>query len=186
METEAISIDEYLGSDDRKKFDFIYENYSIIKPLMNNYRQDLITDVQEMKSYNRRAANGDPGVRVQISIGHNSPAERQALNDITIGQAIDEGCLDDDFFADTDDQDELVRRVTIYHSVTADYETFKSKINELELNDRKIIVPYLLRQKTLDEMATEWGIEYHSAAMRIYRIRKKLSLKVEPRLRRIM
>ena len=24
METEAISIDEYLGSDDRKKFDFIY------------------------------------------------------------------------------------------------------------------------------------------------------------------
>lgn len=186
METEAVSIDKYLVCDNQTKFDFIYKNYSVIKPLMINYREELINDVQEMKAFNRRAANGNPGVRIQISIGHSSPTEKQGISNITIAKAIDEGILDEDFFADTDDQDELVRRVTIYHSVTADYETFKSKINELEPNERKMIVPYLLRQKTLDDLADEWGIEYTSAAMRICRIRKKLSVKVEPRLRRTM
>ncbi len=39
------------------------ESEAIIK----DYREDIINDVIEMKSFNRRAANGELGVRVQVS-----------------------------------------------------------------------------------------------------------------------
>ena len=42
----------------------------------------------------------------------------KAINNITIAKAVDEGYLDEDFFEDTDDPDELVKRVTIYHRVS--------------------------------------------------------------------
>ena len=69
MESEAISIDEYLDSDVEQRFDFLYENYSVLKAIIKDYREDIINDVIDMKSYNRRAANGELGVRVQVSMG---------------------------------------------------------------------------------------------------------------------
>ena len=39
----------------------------------------------------------------------------KAINNITIAKAVDEGYLDEDFFEDTDNPDELVKRVSIYH-----------------------------------------------------------------------
>lgn len=101
MVSEAISIDEYLESDTDVKFEFLYENFSIMKFLIKNYRSDLISEVMEQKSSNRRAENGDIGVRVQVSFGVNSPTESMAINKTIIGKAIDEGFLDDEFFKDT-------------------------------------------------------------------------------------
>lgn len=95
METEAISIDTYLACDDSKKFDFLYENFSVLRPTIDNYREELISDVKEMKAYNHRAAIGDLGVRVQISIGHSSPTEREAYSNMAIEEAVDSGVLDD-------------------------------------------------------------------------------------------
>ena len=39
----------------------------------------------------------------------------KAINNITIAKAVDEEYLDEDFFEDTDNPDELVKRVSIYH-----------------------------------------------------------------------
>ncbi len=113
MESEAISIDEYLDSDVEQRFDFLYENYSALKAIIKDYREDIINDVIEMKSFNRRAANGELGVRVQVSMGTSNPTMNKAINNITIAKAVDEGYLDEDFFEDTDDPDALVKRVTI-------------------------------------------------------------------------
>lgn len=117
MESEAISIDEYLDSDVGQRFDFLYENYAVLKAIIKDYREDIITDVIEMKSYNRRAENGELGVRVQVSIGVSNPTMNKAINHLIIAKAVDEGYLDEDFFEDTDNPDALVKRVTIYHRV---------------------------------------------------------------------
>ena len=102
MESEAISIDEYLDSDAEQRFDFLYENYAVLKAIIKDYREDIITDVIEMKSFNRRAANGELGVRVQVSMGTSNPTLNKAINNITIAKAVDEGYLDEDCFEDTD------------------------------------------------------------------------------------
>ena len=102
MESEAISIDEYLDSDVEQRFDFLYENYAVLKAIIKDYREDIITDVIEMKRFNRRATNGELGVRVQVSMGTSNPTLNKAINNITIAKAVDEGYLDEDFFEDTD------------------------------------------------------------------------------------
>lgn len=91
MKSGAINIDDYIGVQPEEQFEFIYTHYPIMKNLLTDYREDLIDEVIEQKAYNRRAANGDLGVRVQISIGISSPTEKQAINHMTIEKAIMDG-----------------------------------------------------------------------------------------------
>ncbi len=182
MEAEAIDIDEYLKSSVEDRFYFLFKNYPILKPIIKSYREDIVSDVLDMKAYNRRAANGELGVRVQISAGVNRPTENKACNTVMIGTAIDECNFDDDFFEDTDDPVELMRRINVYHRVSRDYETFRQKLDTLEPEEQQLFKPYLLRQRKLADMAEEMGIEYRSLVSRMSRIKKKLSNKVEPRL----
>ena len=184
MQSEAINIDEYLGCGKDDKFDFLYLNYPIIKAMLRNYREEIITDVVEMKNYNRRKANGELGVRIMVSNMPKRPTENQAVSNLTVAEAIDEGYLDDDFFKDTDNKQDLIRRVSLYHMLSADYELFRMKLDTLNPEDQKIIKPYLMKQKTVFEMANEMGIAYRSTITKIYRIKKRLSDQVKPRLRR--
>ena len=184
MESEAISIDKYLDSDVSQRFEFLYENYSVLKAIIKDYREDIINDVIDMKSYNRRAANGELGVRVQVSMGTSNPTMNKAINNITIAKAVDEGYLDEDFFEDTDNPDELVKRVTIYHRVSIDYQSFTSKMATLNPKDQKILGEYLSGEKSFGDFSEEMGIDYQSAVKRVGRIKHKLIERVEPRLRR--
>ena len=182
MKSEAISIDRYTGSQPEERFDFIYENFSIIQEIIKDFREELISEVIEQKSYNRRSANGEPGVRIQISMGIGNPTQNQAIDHMTIAQAIDEGFLDEDFFEDTDNRYDLIRKVDCYHSVRADVETFTSKLGTMDPKDQRIIKPYLLRQKTMNDLTEDMGIDYRSAIKRVYRLKKRLIEKVEPKL----
>ena len=79
---------------------------------------------------------------------------------MTVAQAIDEGVLDEDFFEDTDNRQELIRKVTCYHRVNTDLEIFTSKLGTMCLKDQNIIRPYLLREKSMDDLAVDLGIDY--------------------------
>lgn len=182
MKSGAINIDEYIGVELEEQFEFIYTHYPIMKNLLTDYREDLIDEVIEQKAYNRRAADGDLGVRVQISIGISSPTEKQAINHMTIEKAIVDGVLDEDFFADTDNQEELIRKVTCYHAVSEDVKTFTKKLGALEQQDQKIIKPYIMGQKSMSDLAEDMGIDYRSAVKHIYRVKKRLIAKVQPKL----
>lgn len=182
MKSGAINIDDYIGVQPEEQFEFIYTHYPIMKNLLTDYLEDLIDEVIEQKAYNRRAANGDLGVRVQISIGISSPTEKQAINHMTIEKAIVDGVLDEEFFEDTDNQEELIRKVTCYHAVSEDVKTFTKKLGSLEQQDQKILKPYLLGQKSMSDLAEDMGIDYRSAIKHIYRVKKRLIAKVQPKL----
>lgn len=159
MRAEADNnINDYLDYGVEDRFEFIYENYSILGSVLDNYRGDLIQDVVDMKAYNHQAANGDTGVRIRISVGLSRPTERQAITNLTIAKAIDTGYLDEGFFEGTDDRQELIRRVTLYHTVNTDYESFGKGIKALKTEDQRIIKPYLMRQKSIADIAEEMGV----------------------------
>lgn len=182
MKSGAINIDKYADRGSGEQFDFLYENFSILQELLRDYREDLIAEVIEQKIYNRRSQSGDLGVRIQVSMGNSNPTLNQAIEHMTIAQAIDEGMLDEDFFEDTDDWQELIRKVTCYHRVNTDLELFTSKLGTMCLKDQNIIRPYLLREKSMDDLAVDLGIDYRSAVKHVYRIKKRLIEKVEPKL----
>ncbi len=184
MESEAINMEGYLGCELGQRFEFLYENYSVIKLMIRDYKEDIISDVVEMKTYNRRKANGDLGVRIQVRGVISRPTENQAIRNNMLETAIDGGVLDEEFFEDTDDQEDLIRRVTLYRAVSTDFAVFKRKLNTMDPRDQRILKPYLLRQKSLEDLSVEMGIEYRSAIQRIYRIKKKLSSRVMPDLQR--
>jgi len=48
----------------------------------------------------------------------------------------------------------------------------------------KLLTKDLLREKTMNDFATDLGIDYRSVVKKIYRIRKRLSEKVEPRMQK--
>lgn len=182
MRSGAINIDRYTGGEPAEQFDFLYENFSILQELLKDYREDLITEVIEQKTYNRRSQSGELGVRIQVSMGISNTIMNQAIEHMTVAQAIDEGLLDEDFFEDTDDKQELIRKVTSYHRVNRDLETFTSKLGTMNSKDQRIIRPYLLSEKSMDELAVDLGIDYRSAVKHVYRIKKRLIEKVEPKL----
>ena len=106
----------------------------------------------------------------------------QAIEHDSVKQAIEEGILDEDFFSHTDDKEQLIRKVCNYHRVNMDFEIFVSKLGTMERKDQNILKPYLMKEKTMDEVAIELGIEYRSAIKHVYRIKKRLIEKVEPQL----
>lgn len=121
-------------------------------------------------------------MRVQISIGISNPTEKQAISHTLIEKAIVDGVLDDDFFEDTDNQEELIRKVTCYRAVSEDLKTFTKKLGSMEQRDQKILKPYLMGQKSMSDLADEMEIDYRSAVKHVYRVKKILSEKVQPKL----
>ena len=182
MKSGAINIDRYTGVEPEQKFNFLYENFSILQELLDDYREDIIAEVIEQKAYNRRTQSGDLGVRIQVSMGIGNPTMNHAIEHMTIAQAIDKGLLDEEFFEDTDNRQELIRKVSCYHRVNTDLEIFTSKLRTMNLKDQNIIRPYLLREKSIDDLAVDLGIDYRSAVKHVYRIKKRLIEKVEPKL----
>lgn len=182
MKSGAINIDRYAGVEPSEQFDFLYENFSVLREMLQDYREDLIKEVIEQKTYNRKSKNGELGIRIQVSMGISNPTMNQAIENVTIAQAIDEGWLDEDFFEDTDNKQDLIMKITSYHSLSRDFETFTSKLGTMRPKDQSILRPYLLRQKSMDDLADDMGIDYRSAVKHVYRIKKRLIEKVEPKL----
>ena len=180
MKSEAINIDDYIVSETTARFNFIYENYPVMEDVLSSYRNDIIQDVMDMKVYNRRAASGDLGVRVQVSVGIGNPTQNLAIAHMNIAEAIDTGFLDDDFFEDTDDPEKLVYRVQTYHRVAMEFREVNDKLKTLKPNEQQILKPYMMRKITMSEIADELGIGYQSAAVKVGRIKKRLIQKVEP------
>ena len=52
----------------------------------------------------------------------------------------------------------------------------------MEQRDQKILKPYLMGQKSMSDLADEMGIDYRSAVKHVYRVKKRLCEKVQPKL----
>ena len=89
------------------------------------------------------------------NMGTSNPTMNKAINNITIAKAVDEGYLDEDFFEDTDNPDELVKRVTIYHKVSIDYQSFTSTITKAEKKEKQEKAPALFDLASLQREANK-------------------------------
>lgn len=94
-------------------------------------------------------------LRNSIGGTHGIPIMNKAINNITIAKAVDEGYLDEDFFEDTDNPDELVKRVTIYHKVSIDYQSFTSTITKAEKKEKQEKAPALFDLTSLQREASK-------------------------------
>ena len=158
-----------------ERMSFLFENYPILEAMMQNYRDDLIDEVMEQKASNQHSDYEELGVRIQVAFCRMSdPTANKGTNRSVISKAIDEGYLDEDFFEGTDDREGLIRKVTSYHIVKESYQKLLKKLNEMDPRDKSIMLPYLLKEKTISMIADELQIEYKSVVQKIGRIKKRM------------
>ena len=155
---------------------FLCEHYTVMEPMISNYRDKLISAVMDQKARSHGGENEGLGVRIQIAFCNQSnPTEREGMNRLLVAKAIDEGYLDEDFFEGTEDREALIGKVTSYHLVNVSYQRFIKKLREMDPRDLEVILPYIRREKSIDALADELKIDYHSVIKRIQRIKKKLA-----------
>ena len=181
MRLTAISIDEYESSSSMRRFNFLFDNYAVMEPLISEYRERLIDEVMEQKAGNRKDEDEGLGVRIQVAfVRNNDPTATDAMSRMAVGKAIDRGFLDEDFFDGTDERDELIRKVTCYHMVSAGYERFGKTLKTMRENEQRILLPYVMKRKTITELSDELGISYDGIAKKLLRMKRKMMVKVEP------
>ena len=175
MKKKTRGIEKYQRYNATQRVRFLCDNYLVMEPMISNYREELIDEVMEQKASNHRGEDEGLGVRIQVAFYKKSdPTANKAMSRMEIANAIDAGYLDEDFFEGTDDREELIRKVTCYHMINAGYMRFVAKLEEMNPRERKIFLPYIRKEKSVDDLAEELDIAYESVIRKIGRIKEKI------------
>ncbi|MBQ9489458.1 MAG: sigma-70 family RNA polymerase sigma factor [Lachnospiraceae bacterium] len=175
MRKKADGIEKYEGADIMQRITFLCDHYAVMESMISNFREELISDVMDQKASSHRGEEEGLGVRIQVAFYRNSdPTANQGISRSVIAKSIDEGYLDEDFFEGTEDREGLVRKITSYHMVNREYHRFANKLSEMDPRDRVVFLPYIKREKSLDDIAEELMIGYDSVVKRICRIKEKM------------
>lgn len=83
-------LDDYKKANDEKRVRIILEHYSGFMAFVNAYEFGLIGTIKAERLYNRRAAIGNPGVRVQTS-GIGNPTSCEGDEDMIVREAVRAG-----------------------------------------------------------------------------------------------
>lgn len=175
MKNGTRGIEKYEKGSATQRISFLCDNFTVMEPMIRNYREDLITEVMEQKANGHRGEDEGLGVRIQVAFcRRNDPTANKAINRMEIAKAIDEGYLDENFFDGTDDREELIRKVTCYHLANAGYQRFVAKLKEMKPRDREIFLPYVRKEKSIEDLADEMQIQYESVVRKICRIKEQM------------
>lgn len=176
-------IEKYENCTATERISFLCENYTIMEPMIRNYREDIITEVMEQKASSHRGEGEGLGVRIQIAFcRRNDPTADKAMSRMEVAKAIDEGYLDENFFEGTVDREALIRKVTCYHLANAGWQKFTASLKEMKPKDRDILLPYIKKEKSLTDLAEELQIDYRSLITKLSRIRKRIEEGAEFRM----
>lgn len=115
-------------------------------------------------------------MRVQTS-GTSDPTASAAIDNVMLSQAIATGDLDKEL-EDTDNADQYRIEARLIRDMREDYALATAQIQSLSVKEKKVLMPYLLGEKKIIEIATENNIEYSSVKTSISRARGHLKERV--------
>ena len=173
MKTEGL--EAYASFDATKRIWFLCENYTVMEPMIRNFRERLIDEVADQKYDSHHAKDEGLGVRIQVAFcRQNDPTYNQAVNRNEIAKAIDDGYLDECFFEGTSNREELIRKVSSYHFAKREYGQLSKALKEMNPKDRAVILPFMRKEKSIYDLAEDMQITYKAVQKKLKRIKNKL------------
>ena len=134
--------------------------------------------ISSEKACARRDEIGDLGVRIQTN--HISKiVEEQAIENIAIEEYLAGKNDDEGILKNVESVQEIraaVRELRIMH---LEYSTFRRTVSQLPDPCKKILVPYIEKQKEVDDIADELGVSEEAVRSRLKRIKKEISFFME-------
>lgn len=169
MITGATVISKYHDYSNKKRVDFILKNYYGIEEYIRCYEEILCDSIMVDKLVDRREENGNLGAMIQTS-GISDPTAMTAVDRSSIFEKMSEESLSRHI---SDDQEFNQDAITL-RTMKRDLGFVNHAIGMLPVRDRNEFGKILCREKTLDDVAEEKGIQYESAKMFVYRSRVKV------------
>lgn len=182
MKTKAKVTMNYGKCSPIERANLIYMNYSTFEVIIECFKEDLINDIQSEQQYIRRSGQGELGVRVQGSGMHSDPTASQAGSFILLDKLISDETLSEEELGDLLDCENLLYRYRTLYLMKKDYHRFNLQLKKLEPSDRKIMIPFLNREKDYIQLSDEQGISIESMRTRVYRIRKDMIMELSKNL----
>ncbi len=182
---EVNIVTKYTNGNSKVRIGIIFHNYPYFPKLIEGYKEGLIHEITTQTMYNKRRENGDLGIRIQSSGHHSDMTANAAIENVMIGNLLDEGVLSEDILEYVDDRQETTQKIIIYLMMKGEYNVIQAQMESVYGLDKEILIPYMTKQKNVYEIADEVGIEPDSVRKRIYRIKKNLTAQVEPFFGRI-
>ncbi len=158
MYTPGIKIvEDYSKGNPHERFKLIYKNYRVFTKLVDSYEVGVYNSIICEKEYNRRqkmCGAEELGVRVMTG-GCSDRVAREAIEHISIQQAIREGNYVDDLLQDTDEPEKHKRDILTIRMMRYEFEVFEMHLKALPPRERRITYKYLCKEVKADQLAAE-------------------------------
>lgn len=180
MAAGAKVIQLYKGSTNRKRIDLLCDNYSRINKIITADVNVLIYLVLEDKASLKREENGDLGVRVKGSSISSSPVENHVISKSMVEEAIKKCDFSNGIIKGIDHEMFVMERADAHRLIRRDLGKFNEQLDCLDDDEREFFLPYIMKNKCIDDMADELGISYKATQQKITRIKRKINEGMHP------
>lgn len=175
--TEKDLIKTYTCATSAKRVDIIIKNYTKFIGIIDGYTEGLRYMIECEKESNRRQSMGDLGVRVKTGGMTSDPTARAAITNIMTREAIIKCDFSEDVMEGVDHAEVYIRDAYILRDMRRDYDLFNNQLGILG-TDKDLFTQYLLKEKSISDIAEENGVTYESARQRIQHIKTRIKRQV--------
>lgn len=176
--TEKNLIRVYTGATSEKRIDIIIKNYTKFIGIVDGYTDGLRYMIECEKESSHRQSAGDLGVRVQTGGMTSDPTARKAINNVITREALLNCDFSGNVLDGVDQAEVYIRDAYILRDMRKDYNLFNSQLGILG-TEKETFTKYLLKEKTISDIAEDQGITYESARQQMQKIKVRMKKQVK-------
>ena len=175
---EKNMIKEYIGSSADKRVDIIMKNYTRFMGIVDGYIDGLRYMIEAEKDSNSRQNIGELGVRVQTGGMTSDPTAKHAIRNVMTRDALINCDFSGNVLDGVDQAEVYIRDAYILRDMRKDYNLFNSQLGILG-TEKETFTKYLLKEKTISDIAEDQGITYESARQQMQKIKVRMKKQVK-------
>lgn len=172
MKRDTTIIRKYADAKPELKIDIICRYYPQLDNIIDAGIAGIKFIICEERARNQRAEYGELGVRVQSGRDYSDPTADEGDFHADLENAIRKCDFSGNLLDGIEQADRIIEEAHILWEMKEIRDLYDLQIACLRATDRVLYQRYLNQEMTISDIASEYQIEYHSAAKKISRIRK--------------
>nr|MDN4743861.1 hypothetical protein [Lachnospiraceae bacterium C1.1] len=139
----------------------IFRNYVNFEHLLDLYGKAISSKIIAAKNGRHRNTAEELGVRIQTSFIGDMTCET-AVSNVSIEADIRAGNYHRGLLEDMDEEDSLMfsRELVTLQVMRDEFELVSTEVERLKPSEKKVFIPYIMKEKTIQEIADDRNIEY--------------------------
>lgn len=172
MKKDTTIIRKYAEAKPELKIDIICKYYPQLDSIIDAGIAGIKFIICEERARNQRAEYGELGVRVQSGRDYSDPTADEGCFRADLEKSIRNCDFSGNLLDGIEQADRIIEEAHILREMREIRNLYDLQIACLRATDRVLYQRYLNQKMTISDIASEYQIEYHSAAKKISRIRK--------------